>query len=185
MNNCSNISELVMPWAASSATRRSCGRECRTLRRGGRDRSSAGGGQFQSRSLSENGRAHPGERAQGGAELFARVPAALAPAQPLVVEELGAGRLGSQRGRIKQMQRVLVVRACLGRPAQGNRPVPCEHAQSVPAVVARTVSSSRASPAAAWSPVRLAASIRSGRILLPCPGASSCATLFACASAAA
>ena len=88
MNRLAPISVLVRPWAASRAIAGLPGGQVEVAFRLGPD-PLAGRLEFGAGALGERGRASPLQHLHGDPEMFAGVPASLAPAEPLAVEQVG------------------------------------------------------------------------------------------------
>ena len=97
MNSWAPISGFVSPSRASRAICASCAVSSSRVSSRALAHLLAGGQQLAAGALGERLRAHRGEHLVGRAQLLARVDAAVLAAQPLAVEQVGAGEVRTRR----------------------------------------------------------------------------------------
>ena len=133
----------------------------------------AGGQQLDPSPFGERLGAHRGEQVVRGPQLLARVAAAPLTAQPFAKDEMGAGELEAPQCTSSGARWPRGKGSASPSPMSSARaPASSPSASSVPAANTRSASRATAACASSISPLRAAASTRSGSTRVPADGAS-------------
>ena len=132
------------------------------------------GPQLHARPLGEAVEAHAIEHVESCAQLIACLSSPALAAQPLAIEEVGTGELGSGSGPAEQgSASSYCCRASAGAASRARERASSPRARGVPVEVARSSKRWSARSARSRRPARTAASTRSGSAWVPTSGVSS------------